>query len=184
MAEHGIRDFQMAKEKAVVRLGLVGRRGGLPTNREIDAALSARLRLFDARALGQRNRALLQAAEQTMELLAAFDPRLVGALLRGTVTERTPVELHLFAETPDAVSIALTAHGIRYQSFDKRVRFARKRYALVPSMRFDVDDEPVEVMSFEARAIREAPLCPVEGRPMRRVSLAMVKELLRQQSAA
>src|SRR5260221_13032217 len=46
MAEHGIRDFALAKRKAAERLGL-GARGALPSNAQIQERLAARQRLFE-----------------------------------------------------------------------------------------------------------------------------------------
>lgn len=178
MADHGLRDFQTAKDKAVHRLGVSRRNAALPTNVEIEDALVRRLELFQGRALSQRRGHLLRVAQQVMELLEGFDPRLVGALLRGSITERTPVELHLFSETPDAVPLALSARSISYQSFDKKLRYPPKRYVRVPAVRFEFEHEAIEALPLALNDVRQAPLCPVDGRPMRRMSLRRVTEWL------
>jgi hypothetical protein len=176
MDQQGIRDYHMAKTKAVRRLGL-GNRVPLPSNREIDSALHQRLRLFDGERWLDRCRLLWDLATTTMEMLASFEPRLVGGLLRGIVTEKTPVELHLFVDTPEDVANFCTWHSIPYESFDKRVRYRRARYALIPAFRFARDEAGIEMLVFSRKDIREAPLCPVAGEPMQRVALGRAREM-------
>lgn len=182
MAEQGVRDFQAAKEKAAARLGLPRRNTALPTNLEVEGALSRRLRLFSAESVKARQWRLLAAAATAMDWLSDFQPRLVGALLRGNVTERTPVELHVFAETSEEVLAQLTETGAHVTTLEKRVRFSPRRYQQIPLFSFDWDEAPIEVMTFRTKEIREAPLCPVEGRPMTRARLSRVQEILESES--
>jgi len=176
MDEQGIRDYHMAKTKAVRRLGL-GSRVPLPSNREIDSALHQRLRLFDGERWSDRCRMLWALATATMEVFVNFEPRVVGGLLRGIVTEKTPVELHLFADTPEDVAYCCTLNSIPYDSFEKRVRFSRDRFELIPAFRFAREGVGVELLAFNRKDIREAPLCPVAGQPMQRVALERAREM-------
>ena len=177
MDQQGIRDFQVAKTKAVERLGL-GRRFPLPSNREIEQALKQRLRLFNAEVWTSRCRLLWRLATETMEMFSAYNPRVVGALLRGIVTDKTPVELHLFADSPEEITESFLEYAIPYECFDKRVRFPRKRYALIPAFSFACEDVNVELLAFARKDIREAPLCPVDGQPMQRLSLPRAREIM------
>ena len=181
MDEHGIRDFHWAKAKAVERLG-VGRRFPLPSNREVERALQQRLRLFKADHWARRCRLLWQTAIEIMVTFESFEPRLAGALLRETVTDRTPVEIHLFADSPEEVTQRMFECTIPFEAFDKRVRTSRRVYALVPGFRFACTDVSIELLAFGGKDIREAPLCPVDGRPMSRVSLARAREILAEAS--
>ena len=177
MHQQGIRDFQTAKTKAVERLG-VGRRFPLPSNREVEQALQQRLRLFSAEFWRNRCRLLWRLATETMETFSAYEPRVAGALLRGIVTEKTPVEIHLFSDSPEEISDNFVQHRIPYECFDKRVRYRRNRYAMIPAFRFACEDVNVELLAFNRNSIREAPLCPVEGQPMLRVSLPRAREIM------
>lgn len=177
MDEQGVRDFQMAKAKAVERLGL-GRRFPLPSNREIEQALKQRLQLFSSDRWALRCRQMWMIAAETMERFSCFEPRVVGALLRGTVTDRTPVELHLFADTPEEISDCFVRFSMPFEVFEKRVRFNGKRFAMVPAFRFARGDVTVELLAFGPKGIREAPLCPVDGSTMQRLALPRVREIL------
>lgn len=180
MVEHGITDYHLAKKKAVQRLGLSPRRTELPSNRELAEAMRVRLRLFDGDGLNERYRTRLGRAVEIMELLDEFRPRLVGPLLEGIATQHGVVELHLFCDAPEAVMLRLQDMQLPHQPFDKRVRFPSDQYEQIPGFSFEWKSSTVDVLVFKYRRIRQAPLCPVEGRPMRRASADRVLELQQQ----
>lgn len=177
MAEEGVRDFQMAKRKAIARLSLAEQRD-LPTNEEIDAALTEHLQLFHGPRLARHARRLREIAAQAMSFLAAFEPRLVGPVLAGTVTPGAEIQLHVRADAPEQVGFFLQEHGIPYRLGERRVRFGGERYKNVSTYHFTADDVPVELCVFDPRAAREAPLSPVDGQPMRRANLREIEALL------
>jgi len=176
MAEEGVRDFQLVKRKAAERLGVKSNRY-LPSNAEIDESLHDYLRLFHAEALAHNLRRCSALACEVMHNLDRFHPRAVGPLLRGNVTDHSPVELHVFADTPEDLNWFLADAGIPFETADKRFRFGGDRYRDLPLVRFTVDDTLVEIAVFGRDAIREAPLSPVDGRPMGRAGLREVENL-------
>lgn len=180
MVEHGITDYHFAKKKAVQRLGLSPRRTELPSNRELAEAMRVRLRLFDGAGLNERYRTRLGRAVEIMEMLDEFRPRLVGPLLEGIATQHGAVELHLFCDAPETVMLRLQDMQLPHQPFDKRVRFPSDQYEQIPGFSFEWKSSTVDVLVFKYRRIRQAPLCPVEGRPMRRASADRVVELQEQ----
>src|SRR5580698_1538359 len=106
MAEHGIRDFLAAKRKAAERFGVVDS-AVLPKNIEIEAALAQYQRLFAADSHAESLLTQRCAALRAMRCLADFAPRLVGSVRSGTATPHCDVQLHLFADTAEAVMINL-----------------------------------------------------------------------------
>lgn len=179
MAEEGVRDFQTAKRKAANRLG-VDDAHDLPTNEEIERALQQHLQLFRGKALGHDVRRLRQLALDAMRFLADFEPRLVGSVLSGTVAPETEIQLHLRADTPEDVDLFLREHGIAFRMMERRVRFRGERQQLVPSYRFTADGVTVEVYVFRPQDMRQAPLSPIDGRPMQRANVKDVAALLQQ----
>src|SRR5215472_17333755 len=123
MAEQGIRDFLVAKRKAAERLGVLDGAALLPKNSEIESALAEYQRLFGGEshlsALDAQRRASLSA----MRYLHEFEPRLVGAVLSGTTTLHSEVQLHLFADRAESVTLKLLDEGIPHEVTEKRVRF-------------------------------------------------------------
>lgn len=180
MVEHGITDYRFAKKKAVQRLGLSPRRTELPTNRELAEAMLVRLRLFDGEGLNERYRTRLERAVEIMDLFDEFRPRLVGPLLEGIATAHGAVELHLFSDAPESVMMRLQEMQLVHRPFDKRVRFPSSQYEQVPGFAFEWKTSSFDVLVFKYHRIRQAPVCPVEGRPMRRASADRVLELRRE----
>ncbi len=176
MAEHGIQDYLVAKRKAAERYGVVDG-AFLPKNTEIEAALLSHQRLFGgqqhASSLQQQRRVALDA----MRLLARFEPRLVGPVLAGSATEYADIQLHVFSDSAEAVSLHLMDHRYDYEVYERRIRMSPERQLLVPSMRFDMGTETIEVFVFPEDGIRQAPVSPVDGRPMRRAGVAEVERL-------
>lgn len=176
IAEEGINDFHVAKRKATERLNLaLGQH--LPSNPEIEQALVEHLQLFHARDLPERLRRLRSLAVKAMRLLERFEPRLVGSLLSGHVTRFSEIELHVTAATPELVAFFLQEHGISYAQVTKRLRFGGERNEIVPVYRFLAEDTTIEVNVFTTTDAREAPLSPVDGRPMKRAPLKEVEAL-------
>lgn len=177
MAEEGVRDFQLAKRKAIARLNLAEQRD-LPTNEEIEAALSDHLRLFHSSQLAENIRRLRGIAAEAMNFLALFEPRLVGPVLTGTVTPTSEIQLHVSADTPEQIGLFLCEHNIPFQMGERRVKFGGERYLNVATYEFVADGTNVELSVFDPRLARETPLSPVDGRPMRRAGPKEVQALL------
>lgn len=53
-----------------------------------------------------------------------------------------------------------------------------ERQILLPTVRFDIGDETIEAFVFARDGIRQAPISPVDGKPMRRAGIPEVSGLL------
>ena len=180
MAEHGIRDFLVAKRKAAERLGVTDGSALLPKNSEIEEALAAYQRLFGGSSHLQALTAQRRAALSAMRYLREFEPRLVGAVLSGTATEHSDVQLHLFADTLESVTLKLLDEGVPHEVTERRVKLNAERIRAFPGVRFAMDEQAIEATVFPTDGIRQAPVSPVDGRPMRRASALEVEALLAQ----
>jgi hypothetical protein len=180
MAEHGVQDFLIAKRKAAERLGVDDGSAMLPKNREIEVALAEYQRLFGGESHAESLSAQRRAALTAMRSLSEFEPRLVGAVLSGTATEHAAVQLHLFADRAESVTLKLLDAGIAHEVTERRVKLDAERVRPFPGVRFSVDDQSIEVTVFPADGIRQAPASPVDGRPMRRANAFEVAALLEQ----
>jgi hypothetical protein len=176
MAE-GTRDYATAKRKAAERLASPDTRH-LPSNEEIERELRQYLELFQGAKLPNRLAHLRELALDAMRFLQTFDPRLVGPVLTGTVTEYAVIELHVSADTPEQIALWLDENAIPYEQSERRVRFGGDRYEALPAYRFTADDVTVELCVFNRRSVRETPLSPVDGRPMKRANIAEVETLI------
>ncbi|MCG6872443.1 MAG: hypothetical protein LJE84_09150 [Gammaproteobacteria bacterium] len=172
MAEDGVRDFHLAKQKAAARLGL--RRVALPTNREIEVALAAHLGTFS----GEDHPARLQQhallAAEVLVLLGDFGARVAGSLSRGVITAQAPLEVHLFSDGPEEVEVFLRERDIPCRYDEKRLRFGGGRERRLPVLRYAMEGVAVELVIFPT-TVREAPRSPVDGQPVRRLALADIR---------
>jgi hypothetical protein len=178
MAEHGIRDFLVAKRKAAERLGVMDGAALLPKNSEIEAALAEYQRLFGGETHASALSAQRHAALSAMRYLSEFSPRLVGPVLSGTATLHSQVQLHLFADRAESVTLKLLDDGLAHEITEKRVRFDADQVRAYPGVRFEIEQQPIEATVFPTDGIRQAPASPVDGRPMKRANTLEVEALL------
>jgi len=177
MREQGVDDFLQAKRKAADRLGVTDA-SILPRNTEVEAALVAHQRLFAADRHEAGLAELRRSALEAMRLMADFQPRLVGPVLTGTASPHSEINLHLFSDSPEAVSLRLEERGVPHEVLERRLRYERDRVVSYPALRFVAGHQTVDAVVFPLDGIRQAPSSPVDGKPMRRAGAAEVEALL------
>ena len=177
IVNQGIQDFRIAKIKAAERLGMQDR-GSLPGNAEIDRAVSEHLQIFRGDAHHHLLRSLRSAALLAMEMLSPFAPRLVGPVLHGTAGENSAINLHVFSDSSEMVAFTLDRHRVQYRPFERRLKRRRDQTDMLPAFRFAQDESTVEATVFPVDGVRQAPISPVDGRPMQRADRKAVLDLL------
>ncbi len=178
IAEEGIKDFQLAKQKAALRLH-APQTHNLPRNHEIQAALQEYQRLFKADTQPRRLRRLREIGREAMAFLHDFEPRLVGAVLDGTADEFSEITLHLFTDTVEELTLFLLNQGIPFEQVGQRLTMPNGDCVEVPGYRLMMQEAPVLLLVFDHKGLRQAPRCPTTGKPTERFSLSKVEELLR-----
>ena len=181
IVDQGLRDYRVAKTKAAERLGMHSR-GALPGNAEIEQAISEHLLLFS----GESHIGLLQRLRKTtlsvMRLLEDFSPRLVGPVLAGTADENSAINLHVFADSCEVVALFLDEKNYACRLYERRLKRRRGRNVrpdIYPGYEFMYEKEPVEATVFPIDGIRQAPISPIDGRPIRRADEKGVMRLIR-----
>ena len=177
IVDHGIRDYRVAKQKAAERLG-VGSRGSLPGNAEIEAAVAEHLQLFGGESHEERLRLMRVAALSAMQLLSPFTPRLVGPVLSGTADENSAVNLHVFADSPEMVAMELADIGVNYRSYERRLKSRHDQFDTFAGFEFHHSNSPIQATVFPVDGIRQAPMSPIDGKPMKRADRDAVQEML------
>src|SRR5262245_7052901 len=183
MSEQGIDDYARAKRKAAERLGATDI-AVLPKNTEIEAALAEHHRLFQANTHSSTLTSLRRTALQAMRLLRKFEPRLVGAVLSGTASTHSEVNLHLFAEGAEPVVLHLMEHNIPHRVAERRLRYEPNRLVAYPVVQFVAGNREIDAVVFPVDGIRQSPASPVDGRPMRRADADEIESLLAKPSVA
>jgi len=177
IVEHGVDDYLMAKRKAAERFGVTDH-AVLPKNTEIEEALATHHRLFGAASHEDELAGLRRHAIEAMRLLGEFEPRLVGPVLSGNASAHSAIQLHVFADTPEAVVLRLIDAGVRHRVGQRRVRVLRDATEAFPTVEFPIGGVEVEAVVFPRDGIRQSPFGPVDGRPMRRATRQEVEALL------
>jgi hypothetical protein len=177
IVDHGMRDYRSAKIKAAEKLGM-RTYGALPGNEEIELAVSDHLQLFGREAHGNFLMLSRQVGLSAMQLLSAFRPRLVGPALSGTADANSPVELHLFSDSPDRVAMYLSDIGVSYKAYDRRMKSRRDKIDAFAGFAFVHNNVAIEATVFPVDGIRQAPISPIDGRPMKRADMKAVEKLI------
>jgi hypothetical protein len=99
-------------------------------------------------------------------------------VLTGSATAHSDVQLHLFADSVEAVVIHLMDRHVEHEMVQRRLRLQADREAVVvPGVRFETRAERIEALVFQRDGIRQAPVSPVDGKPMRRAGVDEVTDL-------
>ncbi|MEO8187534.1 MAG: hypothetical protein ABI580_09260 [Burkholderiaceae bacterium] len=142
IAEEGC-EYAQAKRRAVQEiLGEDARRSTMPDNQEVEHELRRYLKLFG----GEPHRALLaemrSVAAGTMQTLQEFDPYLIGAVLNGTATEHSDINLQLFVDSAKDVELRLMTLGVDFDvddgdaEGDRPAALERLNFVLPPTASF------------------------------------------------
>jgi hypothetical protein len=152
MAEGGIIDYGVAKQKAARQAGLTDA-SALPENREIEVALRSYQRLFQGVEQPAQLLWLRQRAVEVMKLLIDFNPHLVGSVLAGTANEFSEIDLHAFADDSKDVELFLINHRIAYRAELCPTSVGGKSLK-VPVLKIEFDGAPISVTVFGVDDIR------------------------------
>lgn len=139
IAEEHMDDFAQAKRKAARQLGVSEGRN-LPTNDEIEAALTAHRALY-APEHGELLLTLRRKTVYLMRFFQAFRPYLTGSVLSGVAGPHSDINLVLFEDDPKKVELFLLNEGIEYQHKEQRPR----RHDDYPTLAFWFDGTPVRL---------------------------------------
>ena len=183
IAQHGLQDYHLAKLKAAQALG-ISDDASLPRNIEVQEQLRDYQRLFRADAQPRELRVLREAALKAMQFFEGFEPRLVGSVLDGTADANSPVSLQVFCDDPDTVARFMFEARPLAKLQERRLRVGRELHRNFPAWEFSVDGVAFEIVVLPTALLRQAPLSAVDGKPMQRVSLAALRQLLADEGAA
>ncbi len=177
MATEQLGSIPHAKQKAMKRLGIQNRKI-MPDNRQVEDALIEYQQLFSTPEERQALRDMRQTALNAMQLTEDFAPRLVGPVLRGTATEFDAVSIHVFCDTAEDIYFLLQKHNIPFSVEDHQYQQTRDQMMSCPAYRFLAGEHEVVITVFQHQSLRQAPLSPIDEKPMKRANRKAVLELL------
>lgn len=170
IASHGYADWAAAKRKAARELGMP-ERAALPGDDEVADALVEYHAIYG----GERHRRMLaerrSEALQWLRALAAFDPRLVGAVAAGWATEHSDIRIELAADDGKAVEFALVNARIDFRALPGGTDEAPEYYV-------ETRRGGVRLTVRSSKDLRGRPRRDRHGREEPRLDAAAVEELL------
>lgn len=178
IAEEGVADFNSAKQKAAVRLH-APHTHSLPRNDEIQQALIEYQRLFKSDTQPHSLLRLRQTAVKAMKFFKQFEPKLTGAVADGTASEFSAITLHLFTDYSEELHLALINQHIPYELSSQRITLTNEQTVEQPRYEMELEGCAIELIIFDRKGIRQAPRDPVTRKPMQRLSIEKLEELIR-----
>jgi hypothetical protein len=176
MAEDGVDDFALAKRKAAKQLGASDTQS-LPANEEIETELRAYQALYQGEEQRTRIRELRAVALDAMRSLAAFNPYLAGAVLKGIAGRYADIDLQLFTDDHKAVELFLLNRSLPYAVSEQR-HFCGDEARSVPVLQLEWRGFPVNVAVYAAKDERSSLKASPAGRPIERAGINAVSALL------
>lgn len=173
IAEDHIDDFAQAKRKAARQMG-VTEGHALPSNQEIEAALSAHRAIY-APEHAQLLHHLRRKAIELMHFFVSYRPYLAGSVLTGVAGEHSNINLILYHDDPKSIEFFLLDRKIDYTHAESG---KGQHYPGFPTITFWYDDTSV--------ALHVRPLSAERDGSNRedRASLAEVEKLLSSMNVA
>ena len=177
MAEDGVPDFSAARRKLARQLG--GSERDLPDDREISAALRSFQALYQVDSQQAALQRLRATAVEAMELLAPYDPWLVGPVLTGTAGPHSDIQLQLFTDRGKELEMFLLGRAIPCRFRERRVELGG-RPTQIPIVDLEFPGGQVEASVFNAQDVRvnSARSGAPPGSPLQRARIDRVRALL------
>ena len=116
-------EYYRAKQKAARRIcqGWV-KPADLPSNAEIRDEIQAMARLYEGEQRNKNLKDMRLDALRLMRILRRFRPRLIGSVLTGHIRQGSDIDVHVFSDSVDAVTLILDGEGFVYDVERKLVR--------------------------------------------------------------
>ncbi|WP_129126911.1 hypothetical protein [Geomonas oryzae] len=180
MYEDGVREYRDAKRKAAKRFGpekALSLGSHLPTNAEIHDELARLIAAREEKVLPERLLRLRLTALSYLEFFAPFSPYLVGSVLSGAVTERSDIDIHLFADSVEEVEKMLAEQGMAFQTETVPIRKGGmiRDYTHIY---LEEDGVEIECSVYPTEERRNRTISSITGKAMERANAAQLKRLI------
>ncbi len=173
-------EYFRAKQKAGRRIcrGWV-KPADLPSNAEIRDEIQALARLYEGDHRTQNMREMRLEALRLMRVLRRFRPRLIGSVLTGHVRQGSDIDLHVFSNSVEAVTLTLDEEGVVYDVERKRVR--KHGEERIFTHIHVTDRYPFELTVYPADKAHYVFKSSITGKAIERATIAQLEFLMRQE---
>ena len=165
IAVDGALDYQTAKRKAAIQLGLTANKN-LPANHEVEKALISYQNLFQVDTHESQLKELRKQAIQAMKMLRQFKPLLVGPVASGTATRNSEIILHLYSDQLEQIGLFLTGQGIPYSLAEKHVKINTAQSIIFPTYNFIADETSICLVVMSEKDKNLNPISSIDNKPI------------------
>ncbi len=176
LADQDGRDYHGARTKAANRLGL-NSANLLPSNAEIQHALTENQRLFQSDTQPESLKKLRNIAKEAMQAFSEFKPHLIGSVMDGTANSGSDIQLYLFVDTPESLLFKLKDLDIPWHEEDKMLRYANQQQ-MRPTFLIHADSIEIRLTVLPLGDQYHPPISPITQRPEPGITLATLKQLM------
>ncbi len=177
LEDQGGRDYQGARTKAAHRLGL-NSANLLPSNAEIQQALTENQRLFQSDTQPEALKKLRNKAKEAMQAFIEFKPRLTGSVMDGTANSGSDIQLYLFTDTPENILFKLKDLNIPWHEEDKTLYYAHHKQRSYPAFLIHADGVELRLIALPLSSVHHPPVSPITQRPEPGITLPALKQLI------
>ena len=151
----------------------------LPSNREIRELVGRFAQLMEGERRTDNLREMRVEALRVMRLLRSFRPRLIGSVLTGHIRRGSDIDIHVFADSVEAVRDILDGEGLDYEVEFKRVRRPEGEQTFV---HIHIQDRfPIELTLYPSDKAHVVFKSSVTGKAIERASVAELEQFLQRE---
>ena len=126
--------------------------------------------------VGDNLKQMRLTALRVMRMLARFKPKLIGSTLTGHIRQGSDIDLHVFSDSIEAITMALDEHLLFYEVERKRVR--KDGEERVYTHIHLKDSFPVELTVYAANLVNQVFKSSITGKPIERASIPQLEQAL------
>ena len=173
-------EYYRAKMKAARRIykGWV-KPADLPSNAEIRDEVQTMARLHEGEKRTENLCQMRLEALRVMRVLRKFRPRLIGSVMTGHVRQGSDIDLHVFSDSVEAVTLALDGEGMQYDVERKRV--LKQGQERVFTHIHVTDRFPLELTIYSSKLAHYVFKSSVTGKGIERASIAQLEQLFQRE---
>ncbi len=173
-------EYYRAKQKASRRIcqGWV-KPADLPSNAEIRDEIQAMARLYEGEQRTENLKDMRLEALRMMRILRRFRPRLIGSVMTGHIRQGSDIDLHIFSDSVEAVTLLLDEEAYVYDVERKLVRkHGEERVFTHVHVR---DRFPFELTVYASDLAHFVFKSSITGKAIERASVAELEQLLQRE---
>ncbi|HOA51762.1 MAG TPA: HD domain-containing protein [Thermogutta sp.] len=176
-------EYQRARTKAARRICRgEAPLGDLPTNREIREQIEAVARAFEGERRGVEVGEMRLEALRIMQILKEYQPYLVGGTLTGHARRGSPIDIHIFSDSVEAVQDTLQKSHIPFEIVNRPGETAGSEKSCVC---FHVTSRFVcRLTLYPAAMVGQLPINVTTGQPIQRANIGELERLIAREHPA